>query len=175
MSAYMVNNRTLSIIAKYMEECANYQIGGVRGIFGLEFDRGFKKFLIGEGLVDPITGMFTATNLHRFLYKRNRRALRSRYGAKEVKEMCPLEPEPMEDAGTPVDVSFENRREWLANLYTVCQCYLYQIAEGDYHGDWFYNEFAEWLRQMATALANYVVDEVRSPWDGLHHKSWDEF
>ena len=32
MSAFMVNNSTLSKIAKYMEEFANYQIGEERGI-----------------------------------------------------------------------------------------------------------------------------------------------
>lgn len=176
MSAFMVNNRTLSKIAKYMEACANYQIGGERGFFGLEFGSGFKAFLKGEGLVDQTTGKFSASLIHEYLYRRNLNALCFRYGKKEVKEqMCPSGYEPLEDEKTPVDVSYWNRKVWLANLYTVCRCYLYQIAEGDYREDVFFREFSEWVRQMASILANHVVEEVRRYEVGRPNKPWDEF
>lgn len=175
MSAFMVNNRTLSKIAKYMEACANHQIGGTKGGWELEFDSEFKKLLSDEGLVDATTGMFSASLFHAFLYKRNRRALLLRDGAEATEEMCPSESEPMEDGGTAIDISFETRREWLANLYTVCRCYAYQIAEGDYREDWFYRKFAGWIRQIAAALANYVVNEVRPYKPGCPFKPWDVF
>lgn len=176
MSAFMVNNRTLSKIAKYMAACASLPIGGAGGIWKLELDSDFKKLLDAEGLVDKTTGKFSASLIHEYLYRRNLKALCCRYGEKDAKEeMCPSGYEPIEDENTPVDVSYENRRVWLANLYTVCRCYLYQISEGDYHGDRFYQEFSDWLHQMASILADYVVEEVRPYVVGRHYKAWDEF
>ena len=176
MSAFMVNNSTLSKIAKYMEECANYQIGGERGIYEIEFASGFKKFLADEGLLDQTTGEFSASLIHEYLFRRNLKALCIRYGEKDAKEeMSPLGYEPIEDEKTPVDVSFWHRKVWLANLYTVCRCYLYQISEGDYRGDRFYQEFSEWISQQASTLANYVVEEVRKYEYGRPTKTWDEF
>lgn len=172
----MVNNSTLSKIAKYMEVFANCQIGDAKGLWELVLDKDFKKFLADEGLVDQTTGEFSASLIHEYLFRRNLKALCFRYGEKATKEeMCPSGYEPIEDEKTPVDISIVNRREWLANLYTVCRCYLYQIAEGDYRGDRFYHEFAEWIRQMASVLANYVVDDVRQYVPGRTYKTWDEF
>ena len=176
MSAFMVNNSTLSKIAKYMEACANYKIGSAQGLWDLELDKDFKKLLAAEGLVDETTGEFSASLIHSYLYRRNFNALCFRYGEKETKEtLCPSEPVPLDDKGTAEDVSYENRKVWLSNLYTVCRCYLYQIAEGDYLGDMFYRKFGEWISQMAAALARFVVDEVRPSTGGLPNKSWDEF
>lgn len=176
MSAYMVNNRTLTKIAKYMEACGNYQIGKATGLSDIELKGGFKEWLSNEGLVDKKTGMFSAPLIHAFLYCRNRHALFQRYGEESVKEqMCPEELMPMEDGGTAIDIAPETRKEWLSNLYTVCRCYIYQIEEGDYQDDEFYWLFREWIEQMAKALAWYVVSEVRPMPPNPNYKPWDEF
>lgn len=179
MSAFMVNNRTLTKIAKYMEACANYEIGKAPGLSEIALDGDFQRLLSEEGLVDKKTGLFSAPLIHAFLYCRNRHALMQRYGEKETEDkMCPSELEPMEDGGTAIDISRETRKEWLANLYTVCRCYLYQIAEGDYQDDEFYWKMSGWIGAMAKVLAAYVVAEVR-PYrlmgSGERSKPWDEF
>ena len=175
MSAFMVNNRTLTKIAKYMEACANYQIGKAPGLSELELDGGFKEWLSNEGLVEKGTGMFSAPLIHAFLYCRNRHALFQRYGDSQVSMMCPNELEQMEDGGTAIDIDRETRKVWLANLYTVCRCYLYQIEEGDYQDDEFFWKFREWTNQMAHVLARYAVEEVRPAPNSPDWKPWDEF
>lgn len=176
MSAFMVNNRTLTKIAKYLEACGNYQIGKTRGLSEIELEGEFKEWMANEGLVDKKSGMFSAALIHAFLYCRNRHALCQRYGEKETEEkMCPSELEPMEDGGTAIDIDINTRKEWLSNLYTVCRCYLYQIEEGDFQDDEFFWMFREWIGQMAAVLARYVVDEVRPLPPNPAHKAWDEF
>lgn len=171
MSAFMVNNRTLTKIAKYMEACANYQIGKAPGLSELELTGDFKQYLQEQGLVDK-TGMFSASLIHRYLFDKNRKAIVARYGEDERMMGTFL---PMEDGGTAIDISKENRKEWLANLYMVCRCYKYQIEEGDYQDDEFYWKFREWIGRMAAKLAEYVVNEVR-PYKGVWpRKSWEEF
>ena len=171
MSAFMVNNRTLTKIAKYMEACANYQIGKAPGLSELELKGDFKQYLQEQGLVDK-TGMFSASLIHRYLFDKNRKAIVARYGEDERMMGTFM---PMEDGGTAIDISKENRKEWLANLYTVCRCYKYQIEEGDYQDDEFYWKFREWIGRMAAILAEYVVNEVR-PYKGVWpRKSWEEF
>ena len=171
MSAFMVNNRTLTKIAKYMEACANYQIGKAPGLSELELTGDFKQYLQEQGLVDK-TGMFSASLIHWYLFDKNRKAIVARYGEDERMMGTFL---PMEDGGTAIDISKENRKEWLANLYTVCRCYKYQIEEGDYQDDEFYWKFREWIGRMAAILAEYVVNEVR-PYKGVWpRKSWEEF
>ena len=174
MSAFMVNNRTLTKIAKYMEACANYQIGKAPGLSELELDEPFKVLLDQKGLVDKETGMVSASLIHAFLYRRNREALVCRYGEQGAEEMCG-EAMPMEDGGTAIDISPKTRKEWLVNLYTVCRCYLYQIEEGDYQEDEFFWVFRSWIGQMAKVLAGYVVAEVRPNPPSRDYKPWDEF
>ena len=77
----------------------------------------------------------------------------------------------MEDGGTAIDISSANCKEWLANLYTVCECYLYQIEEGKFWHDRLYQEFGRWILQMAGVLARYVVKEVR----GIYPLSFQQF
>lgn len=167
----MVNNRTLTKIAKYMEACANYQIGKTPGLSDLELNGDFKQYLQEQGLVDK-TGMFSASLIHRYLYDKNKTALVARYG--EAVDMAG-EFIPMEDGGTGIDVSQETRKEWLANLYTVSRCFLYQIEEGDFQNDSFFWLFKEWIGNMAAVLAKYVVEEVRPYKVGEPYKSWEEF
>lgn len=176
MSAYMVNNRTLTKIAKYMEACGNYQIGHATGLADIELKAAFKEWLVKEGLVDKKTGKFSAPIIHAFLYCRNRQALTQRYGEESVKdEMCQEELMPMEDGGTAIDTARATRKEWLSNLYTVCRCYLYQIEEGNYKDDEFFWKFSAWTNQMARVLAMYVVSEVRPMPPNPNYKPWDEF
>lgn len=167
----MVNNRTLTRIAKYMEACANYKAGEMSGLDGIEIRGDFERELREAGLVDK-TGRFSASLIHRFLFEKNKVALEARYG-KDV-DMSG-EYIPMEDGGTSIDVSPKTRKEWLANLYTVSRCYLYQIEEGDFQNDSFFWLFKEWIGEMAEVLAKYVVEEVRPYMPGHQYKSWDEF
>lgn len=171
MSAFMVNNRTLTKIAKYMEVCANYQIGKAPGLSELELKGNFKQYLQEQGLVDK-TGMFSASLIHRYLFDKNRKAIVARYGEDERMMGNFL---PMEDGGTAIDIAIETRKEWLANLYTVCRCYLYQIEEGDFQNDEFFWEFRTWIEQMAAVLARYVVEEIRPKVTSANYKPWDEF
>lgn len=176
MSAYMVNNRTLTKIAKYMEVCANYQIGNPPGVYEIELEGGFKKVLAENGLVNKETGLFSAPLIHAFLYQKNRMALVKRYGQQAVdEEMCPEETIPMDDGGTAIDISIETREEWLSNLYTVCSCYIYQIEEGDYQDDEFFWKFNGWIGEMARVLAKYVVMKYRPNPPDPNYKPWDEF
>lgn len=176
MSAFMVNNSTLTKIAKYMEVCANYDHDHVQAIWDITLDSDFKKCLVENGC---FTGSFSAQRIHALLYRLNREALIALYGKTDTDSMmCPSEIEPMEDGGTEIDIKMETRKEWLSNLYTVCRCYQYQITEGDYKKNKFYSLFSEWIDTMAMALAAYVVDEVRPKGrmgDGIYYKTWDEF
>ena len=175
MSAFMVNGRTLTKIAKYMAACGNYEIGKAPGLSEIELRPEFKKKLAEEGLVERGTGKFSAPLIHAYLYSRNRHALIQCYGEKSAaEEMCPSELEPMED-GIEINTAKESRREWLSNLYTVSKCYKYQIEEGDYKEDEFYWLFREWVSQMADVLAGYVVREVRPFPPNPAYKPWDEF
>lgn len=171
MSAYMVNNRTLTKIAKYMAACANYRIGKYPGLSELEFVESFKKLLADEGLMDE-NGTFSASLIHRYLFEKNRKAIVARYGQDE--NMMGVF-RPMEDGGTAIDIDKATRKEWLVNLYTVCRCYLYQIGEGDYQNDAFYLKFSRWIGQMAKVLAGYVVAEYRPNPPNPNYKPWDQF
>ena len=90
MSTYMVNNRTLTKIAKYMEVCANRQADEMPWLSDLELGDGFVDLLLSEGCGDAETGKVSAALIHAFLYRRNREALMLCYGKEFVeKEMCP--------------------------------------------------------------------------------------
>lgn len=171
MSAFMVNNRTLTKIAKYMEACANHRIGNAPGLSDLDLKREFAQLLQNEGLVDK-SGRFSAALIHRYLFEKNQKAIVARYGEDERMMGDFL---PMEDGGTAIDIAMETRKEWLANLYTVCRCYLYQIEEGDFQNDEFFWEFRNWIEQMAAVLAKYVVEEIRPKVTSANYKPWDEF
>ena len=172
----MLNNRTLTKIAKYMEACGNYQFGKCPGLSGIELNGEFKTYLADEGMFDEKTGRYSASLIHAFLYGKNRKALVARCGKETVEaEMCPNEIEPMEDGESDVDISEKNRKEWLANLYEVCRCYTYQISEGNYQSDEFYWKMREWVGKMAEVLADYVVREFRPLPPNPKYRPWDEF
>lgn len=174
MSAHMVNNRTLTKIAKYMAACANYRNGMYPGLSELEFRE--TGLLEDKGLADKVSGAFSASLIHAYLYRKNREALVARYGQEATDtEMCPNETEPMDDGGTAIDIDKVTRKEWLSNLYTVCRCYLYQIEEGHYRDDDFYWALNGWANQMAKVLAGYVVAEYRPYPPNPNFKPWDQF
>ena len=175
MSAYMLPNETISVIAHYMTIAAQPSKWLTPGMQWLETSDGFRKFLADAGLKIYEDGdLIDAEKVHAYLYEKNRKALIARYGEKNVdEEMCPEKTMPY-DWDAAIDTDIKTRREWLANLYTVCRCYKYQITEGDYAADPFYRFFGEWIDQMAAVLADYVVDDVR-PKSGANYRPWDEF
>ena len=179
MSAFMVNNRTLTIIAKYMAECANYKLFGRLGrqcsIDSIEFDKTMMALLNERGCYDAKAGMYLPQNIHRILVEENRKALCERYTEGE-KMGGGSEYDWMEE-GVGIDTKECTRKEWLVNLYEVTRCYHYQIAEGDFRANPFYVEMEKWIAQMAAELAAYVVEEFRPryPKAGEPYKCWEEF
>ena len=174
MSAYMLPNKTISIIACYMMVAARPSRWIPEGMRWLELSDDFRKCLADAGLkIDEESDTFDGEKIHAYLYAKNRAALIALYGEKSVdEEDCPEKTMPQDDVS--VDTKEETRREWLSNLYTVCRCYKYQISEGDYESDPFYRFFGEWINRMAAVLADYVVAEVR-PKGGANYRTWDEF
>lgn len=181
MSAFMVNNRTLTIIAKYMAECANNNRYGRLArrdhIIPLEFPEQMLELLRDNGCYDSKKGVYLAEGIHRLLTEENVKALAVQYGKEQIDAMkgkCVYE---RMEGNTDIDTRKDSRREWLANLYQVVCCYIYQISEGDYRANPFYVELLAWEIKMAEELAGYVVDEFRPrfPKAGEPYKSWDEF
>lgn len=168
MSAFMVNNRTLTKIANYMAAFARPDNSKN---YDLELEDNFKKHLSDKGLYDKEKGEFSKRLIHAYLYEKNREAMIARYGDGESIAECIQ----MEDEGTSIDLSPKTRKTWLSNLYTVCRCYLYQIEEGDYQNDEFFWLFSAWIQQMARVLAQYVVEKVRPGFPHEDYKPWDEF
>ena len=74
----------------------------------------------------------------------------------------------------PMDRRESTRRTWLAKLYNVCRCYLYQIDEGDVSNSRFYKEFEKWLNKIAEVLSEYLVDEAYGD-EGGGCAHWGEF
>lgn len=175
----MLGNKTLTIIARYMAECANNQycgrLGGNEAIRPIELPKAFQEYLRGKGCRDEDTGLFLAGKIHDLLVDENRKALCERYADGENmgggNEYNMMEPRIV------IDLKKETRKEWLSNLYTVVRCYQYQIAEGDYKSNPLYNELERWIADMAVALAKYTVESVRPefPQKGQPWKSWSEF
>ena len=181
MSAFMVNNKTLTIIAKYMADCANNdkcgRLGRNMALRPIEFSEAMLAYLEGRGCLDKSTGLFLAQSIHKVLVDENRKALVARYGEDDGKEMGGGDGYEPFNGEISIDTREDTRREWLVNLYEVTRCYLYQISEGDYRSNPFYAEMVNWLNQMAAVLAGYVVDEIRPRFVkmGVKHKCWDEF
>lgn len=180
MSAYMVNNRTLSIMAEYMAKCANNNLfgryGRLDGINQIEFDKSMLDLLKRKGCYDSKNCFhYLAKEIHRLLVEENRKALCARY--EDGEEMGGGSEYDKMEEGVVIDMSENTRKEWLVNLYEVTRCYVYQITEGDYQTNPFYAEMIKWIAKMAETLASYVVDEIRPryPKEGERYKFWDEF
>lgn len=178
MSSFMMGNRELTIIAKYMAECANNtqmgMLGRVETISRIEFGNSMLDYLRANGCYDSGSGLYLAGDIHQVLVRENRKALAARYADSE--EMIGGGYNMMEER-IVIDLKNETRKEWLSNLYTVVRCYQYQIAEGDYKNNPLYNELDRWIADMAMSLAVYVVDTIRPamPKPGQPWKSWSEF
>ena len=179
MSAFMMGNRELTIIAKYMAECANNRemgmLGRVETISRIEFGNSMLDYLRANGCYDSGSGLYLAGIIHQVLVRENRKALAARYADSE--EMVGGNEYNMMEREIRIDTRKETRKEWLSNLYTVVRCYQYQIAEGDYKNNPLYNELERWIADMAVALAKYTVETVRPefPQKGQPWKSWSEF
>lgn len=173
MSAYMIDNKTRAIIATYLAEALNasQRMGTVQGIKKIQ--------LCSTDIMDvqelkacrAKNGDFSAKAIYKALYNLNRAAIFGRYGDKEAEKMVePLRAMPK----VTIDTREETRKEWLANLYTVLQCFIYQCSEmpnvtsiRDEYNNWTHikcpclKALESWEHQMAASLANYIVDEVR--------------
>lgn len=179
MSAFMMGNRELTIIAKYMAECANNphmrMLFRTSTVSRIEFGESMLDYLKEKGCYDSESGLYLAGDIHRLLVRENRKALAARYADSE--EMVGGSEYNMMEERIVIDLKNETRKEWLSNLYTVVRCYQYQIAEGDYKNNPLYNELEKWIADMAVALAKYTVETVRPefPQKGQPWKSWSEF
>ena len=179
MSAFMLSNNTLTIIAKYMAECANNQYGGRLGrneaIRPIELSDSFQAYLVGKGCKDEKTGLYLAGEIHKVLVDENRKALCARY--KDGDTMGGGSEFDMMEERLSIDTTMDNRKSWLASLFEVTRCYRYQIEEGDFRANPLFVELGEWITSMAFVLAGYAVDDVRPrfPKPGDNWKSWSEF
>lgn len=170
MSAFMVNNTTRTIIARYLAAAANGDFETYP--LYLSPDAGFCEVLKKEGCYDEGTGLFSAAAIHEVLTKYNHLALEYRYGTEGAKEMHPQTGEKME-SGIRLDKSEGNARHWLPNLYTVCRCLSYQVCEGEIPETEFYEGFERWTDTLSHALANMLVVEERGPLG--KSRPWDRF
>ena len=185
MSAYMINDKTRAIIAKYLAAALNenHRMGVIEGVKKIELDTARIANVpeLKECLAED--GEYSSTKIYKALYDLNRRALIGRYGEKNGTKMAG-------DLGEMPNISVktgeDTRREWLANLYTVMSSLIYQCDEKpnitavkNSNGDWeyvpcpFLKALEHWQCIMAAKLAEYVVEEVRG--SIMKRKPWDEF
>ena len=186
MSAYMIGNETRAIIAKYLAEALNASArkGTIEGIKKIQLYPNDARDVAELRECRFVNGDYSVGKIYRALYNLNRAALMGRYGEKCGKQMAGNIGKPSVKA---IDIKEEKRREWLANLYTVLGCFIYQCSEApniksesDGLGGWmhipcpFLRFLQKWHNLMAAQLAEYVVTEVRGR--GVRGgKSWDEF
>ena len=170
MSAYMVRTDTLSTIAKFLALCASDHSCCMRPIRDIEAPASLKSVLKSSLCYDEL-GLCSVERVYGLLWDENAKAIKASYS--NWKEMTGEKTPFKTDAAFP-DVYNTVRREWLANLYTVCRCYRYQTMEGDFKKNKFWLGFSEWIDKMAAELADYVVKKVR-PDTPSQYKPWDEF
>ena len=172
MSAFIVNNRSLSIIARFMADCANRKIGSHDGLSDIALPYSLEKVLEAKGCRYQ-AGFYSVTRIHRLLFKENVKAVKARYKENFDEYFGKCEPDEYE--AVTIEVSESNRDEWLSNLYMICKCYRYQCSEGNYERNKFYRAFSEWVDMMADTLAMSVVRKNRpNPPEG-EYKPWDVF
>ena len=173
----MVNNRTLTIIAKYMARCAdNPEWGRMDSFRPLELNAAMRAYLKGKGCYNVKHGSYESKKIFRLLVIENINALKARYSDEQVQQLRGDEGYRFMDE-ISIDTRKDTRKEWLVNLFEVTRCYLYQIAEGDYKANPLYVELETWIKAMAFVLAEYVVEEIRPryPKQGEPFKPWEEF
>ena len=160
--AYMINNKTRTIIAKYMAEAANWHLS-----MELEPSQEFQMELKARGCCDE-TLIFSAAAIHRVLTEENHTALVVWYGEDEAKALHPDENETI-DESVRIDTCDKHRSKWLAHLYFACQCYRHACTYYSHQAEesifkkhmLFHKGFASWIDLMAHELAYMVVASVR--------------
>ena len=168
MSCFMMSSRSLTVIAKYLAAAANAKGPGtmLEGVATISTPETMDEVLRKEGCYDSKYGMFDASRIYALLARTNAESVAVRYGGTtSVRAM---------DEDVPLDRRESTRRVWLAKLYNVCSCYLYQITEGDVSDSRFYKEFEKWLNKMAEVLARYLVDEAYGD-EGGGSAHWGKF
>lgn len=167
MSCFVMSGRTLSIIAGYLADAANEDghRGVLEGVRMIAPPTALVKCLKDGGCLED--GEFKAERVYALLFDFNKTAYKERYGECEdwTDPFCPV----------CIDERESTRKEWLSNLFTVCRCYGYQIAEGMVCESAFFAAFSEWVDQMAYALADMTVKEVRPSPQSDGYRSWEEF
>lgn len=157
MSCFMLGERSLTVIAKYLAAAANAKGPGTMlvGIAKVSTRDGMDKVLRDAGCYDAKHGVFDEKAVYELVAGMNATAVRVRYD-RETEYGGFVR-------GITIDTGEQNRRNWLARLYHVCCCYAYNIAEGVVCDTPFYKEFNAWVGQLAASLADYLVDEACGP------------
>lgn len=168
MSCFMMSSRSLTVIAKYLAAAANAKGPGtvLEGVATICTPETMDDVLRKAGCYDSRHGEFNAARVYELLARTNAKSVSARYGGSASFRAM--------DEDVPLDRREATRRTWLAKLYNVCSCYLYQITEGDVPDSRFYNEFEKWLNKMAEVLARYLVDEAYGD-EGGGCAHWGEF
>lgn len=172
MSAYMMPAKTTVIIAEYLANAATSTEfkGMLDGIRTIQPPKDLLEVLKAIGCYDEHEGEYRAVKIYEVLARQNATALRARYRNRAEEMIGTIEP----FYHLPIDTKETTRREWLANLFTVSRCYLYQCCEGTVPDTDFYKAFGKWVDKMAFELAEMVVREFR-PMNAKPHKPWDQF
>lgn len=168
MSAYMVNDKTTTIIARYMAHFGQ-KISSNSKLLQLELPDRLKEILRDRGCF--LGGELDPRKVQTVLFEENKKAIIARYG--ELSD----DPSAVGEFNENLSVDFfdSSCRVWLSNLFTVCRCYRYQICEGDFRDNPFWNAFNAWVDSMAYILAFMVVEEVRPKVGSKNYKYWEEF
>ena len=172
MSAFMMPAKTTAIIAEYLAAAANCvgHSGTMEGVKTIEPPTGLLTCLKEAGCYNAKHDEYEAKKIYEMMNNFNISALKECYG--DASE----EVEPFEQQW--IHIHEDSRRQWLSNLYTVARCYHYQICEGVVRDSKFYKAFGQWVNEMASELAAYVVKEVRPDFSAEAEngwKPWSEF
>ena len=184
MSTYMFPEKTTAIIAKYLAEGCNSwldatPIVGVK-VVAIEPNemKAVKEFKACFGK----DGRCSSAKVYAKLRELNSKAVLFRYGnSVPASEFVSGKMQDVE-----IETGPDNMRQWLANLYTVTEGFVYQCAESPNvkleraSGGGLKSVpvpmlalLEKWKAKMADTLAEYVVDDVRG--SILTRKHWSEF
>ena len=161
MSCFMLGERSLTVIAKYLAAAANAKGPGTMlvGIAKACTPEKMDDVLRSEGCYNVNRDMCDERKVYGLLARMNAESVGARYGDYPAIRA-------MDDEVT-VDTDERTRRVWLAKLFRICQCYLYQIDEAEISCKPFFKAFEAWTVKMAALLADYLVDEAyggKAPW-----------
>ena len=154
MSAFMIDNKNLTRIAKYITAILNDQntMRLYEGIGCYEFSHeDIERFKTLEGACDA-EGWFNEEGIHRAVYELNKAALVGRYGE------CNDEYEPIDKTIT-IDTSEKGRNEWQCRLYNILRGYLYQCDERGARDHWMFRALHALSCDLAHMIARTIAHE----------------